>query len=51
MLSRVTQGIIRSGWLWLIVILAVFVTALLLWNPEPCNEGYYWEQHFGCVRK
>ena len=41
-----------SEWFWLVVILGVFVATLLfVFDGEPCQEGYYWEQGFGCIRK
>ena len=43
--------VFRSEWFWLVVILAAFVAALLLWEPDPCRDGFYWEEGFGCIRE
>ena len=42
--------LLTNEWFWLLVIVAVFVAAVLLWETQPCNDGFYWEESAGCVR-
>lgn len=50
-MRRFVSQVWGNPWLWLVVILAAFVAALLLWETSPCREGYYWEETAGCVRR
>lgn len=50
MASVEMRRVFTNEWFWLVIVVVAFGAALLVFKTEPCKEGFYWEQGFGCIR-